>query len=362
VPRPHAITPDQDLEAFFQAMSGGFALAQAAHGTRTLDHTLAGRRVRLAFAGCGLKHLARPMAHLSAPHSPGVPDLQVKVWEGPLGWTPPRLVWTQGQLGHQGEVVGLGSGRFCVNYHDTSGLFNMYDRESGKVLYWIPRAADLPFWEIASPFRMVFHWWARSIGGLLAHAAAVGQEGRGLLLVGKSGSGKSTASLSCLHHGMEFVGDDYVLLTHDPQPVAHSLYSTAKMHAAFLGEALPAWKGRVAAEIGPENKAVLFLNETAPDALRPRLELRAVVMPQIADQQQATLAPRPALEGLLALAPSTIFQLPGARREAMSFFSNFMRGMSVCAMKTGTDLASCPRALLELLGSIQEPGMEVGVA
>ena len=82
----------------------------------------------------------------------------------------------------------------------------MWDRHSRRALYWVRRASDLPFWEIASPFRILFHWWAQSWGGQVAHAAAVGVNGRGVLLAGKSGSGKSTAALACLRQGMDFRG------------------------------------------------------------------------------------------------------------------------------------------------------------
>jgi hypothetical protein len=189
----------------------------------------------------------------------------------------------------------------------------------------------------------------------------VGQDGLGVLLVGRSGSGKSTTALACLRHGMEFVGDDYVLLLADPVPTAYSLYNSAKMHSAFLEEVLPAWKPWVAREIGPENKSVFYLHENLPQNLRASLELRAIVIPQISDQAQAALAPRPATEGLLALAPSTLFQFPEARREAMAFLSGLTRRLPVWVLRTGTDLASGPGALRRLLGTLEKHPREVGV-
>jgi energy-coupling factor transporter ATP-binding protein EcfA2 len=47
------------------------------------------------------------------------------------------------------------------------------------------------------------------------HAACVGRAGRGILLMGRSGAGKSTVALHCLLRGMEFVAEDGVFVTAD---------------------------------------------------------------------------------------------------------------------------------------------------
>ncbi len=44
------------------------------------------------------------------------------------------------------------------------------------------------------------------------HAACVGRAGRGILLVGSSGAGKSTVTLQCLLHGLEILSEDSVFV------------------------------------------------------------------------------------------------------------------------------------------------------
>jgi hypothetical protein len=61
----------------------------------------------------------------------------------------------------------------------------------------------------------VFTLAARSQGLMPLHGACVGRDGRGLLLVGDSGAGKSTASLHCLLRGMDFLTEDSVFVTPD---------------------------------------------------------------------------------------------------------------------------------------------------
>jgi hypothetical protein len=54
---------------------------------------------------------------------------------------------------------------------------------------------------------------ARVQGLVPLHAAAVGDQGRGLLLMGDSGAGKSTMALHCLLQGLELVSEDGVFVT-----------------------------------------------------------------------------------------------------------------------------------------------------
>ncbi len=56
---------------------------------------------------------------------------------------------------------------------------------------------------------------ARAQGLLPLHAAAVGCEGRGLLLMGDSGAGKSTMALHCLLQGLELLSEDSVFVSPD---------------------------------------------------------------------------------------------------------------------------------------------------
>jgi hypothetical protein len=61
----------------------------------------------------------------------------------------------------------------------------------------------------------VFTLAARAQGLMPLHGACVGCDGRGLLLFGDSGAGKSTASLHCLLRGMEFLAEDSIFVTPD---------------------------------------------------------------------------------------------------------------------------------------------------
>jgi hypothetical protein len=58
----------------------------------------------------------------------------------------------------------------------------------------------------------VFTLASRAQGLVPLHAACVGRAGRGLLLMGSSGAGKSTVALHCLLQGLEFLAEDAVFV------------------------------------------------------------------------------------------------------------------------------------------------------
>jgi hypothetical protein len=58
----------------------------------------------------------------------------------------------------------------------------------------------------------VFTLAARAQGLVPLHGACVGRDGRGILLLGESGSGKSTVALHCLLSGLDFLSEDSVFV------------------------------------------------------------------------------------------------------------------------------------------------------
>jgi len=62
---------------------------------------------------------------------------------------------------------------------------------------------------------VVFTLASRAQGLVSLHAACVGRSGRGLLLMGSSGTGKSTLALHCLMQGLDFLAEDAVFVRPD---------------------------------------------------------------------------------------------------------------------------------------------------
>jgi hypothetical protein len=106
-------------------------------------------------------------------------------------------------------------------------VFRSGDRVARRHLLAVRQASALSPREGASPLRRQLNW-ALGPDVLFVHAGAVGDADGVALLMGASGSGKSSTSVACLRAGMGFLSDDYCLVRGDP-PVVHRLYATARL-------------------------------------------------------------------------------------------------------------------------------------
>ena len=89
-----------------------------------------------------------------------------------------------------------------------------------------------PEWNCSTPLRHILHLALATRGVQFVHAGAVGRPDGGVIIVGRSGSGKSTSTLSTLGSDLLYAGDDYVGVSLNPDgggPYVHSLYGCGKL-------------------------------------------------------------------------------------------------------------------------------------
>src|SRR4029077_4802081 len=84
--------------------------------------------------------------------------------------------------------------------------------------------------EIAEPIRAILSWFMREHNRQLIHAAAVGNSDGGVLLIGRSGAGKSNTALCCLASDLQYAADDFCAVSVGSEPHVYSLYCTGKTH------------------------------------------------------------------------------------------------------------------------------------
>ncbi len=339
---------DRVLE-FFDAMCAVHAQAVAIAGGEERHFLIGTRRVCLRFAGPGLPARLTPaLEHLAAAPSSG--DLIVLLWDSASSGVPPvRSPWQLDAYTPRGDLRGDAGGRLRAGFSLGTCTLSMLDLERGLGLYWIHDARELPPWEVAAPLRTILGWWAADQGAQLAHGAAVGIGEDAVLLVGRGGSGKSTTALACLDRGLRYAGDDYVLLRPDgaAPPTVHSLYRTGKLRPQDLAERLP--NLRLRHFTAPDyDKAVLLLGDDHRDLLADGLTVRAIVIPNVCPSGTA-LRPASAIEVLKALAPTTLFQLPGAGKEALQMMSAIAQNVPGYRLEVGPDLDEVVGAIRSLL-------------
>ena len=98
-----------------------------------------------------------------------------------------------------------------------------------------------------------------------------------------------------------------------------------------------------------EEKALYFLHGLLPDALSTGFALRAILLPRVTGLPTTRTALVAPAAGLRALAPSTIFQSPGAGEQDFQRISALVQAVPCYDLALGTDLGAIPDVILGVL-------------
>ena len=354
--------PEDEYLAFFQFIYAYYIKAEnKSAGYQDRFFSVGDRPVRLRFAGNGLIPALTPaLAHLEIPLT-NAPDLSVFLWDNvSTGTELPSIIsryldslgewWIH--LGKRGEINELTNERIHTAYHLGPNILSIIDLKENLAMYWVKDAQALPYYEIGSPLRTILHWWADRGAYQFIHAGAVGLAAGGVLLAGKGGTGKSTTALVCLEAGLMYASDDYCLVKTDPVPFVYSLYNTAKLRGDLDLERFPLLAPFVSNKSRLESdKAVFFLQQHFPQLVSRGFPIKAILLPLVTDQKETRLRPVTAGAVLAALAPSTLFQLPGAGSTAIKTMKKLVGQVPGYILELGTDTAKIPETILGLLSN-----------
>jgi hypothetical protein len=230
-------------------------------------------------------------------------------------------------------------------FHDLR-IWQIYDHDERFGLLWLAGPRSYCDWEPGAPLRVFLHWASCFQDMRLTHAGVLGKDGAGVLLAGKGGSGKSGTVVGGIAHGLQSVGDDYVLVEATPDNVtAYPLFQTLKqdlpglrrlgLEALIAGSRSANW----------QDKYEFTSREIGGQPLAERLPIRAIVVPRIADVNTSKVRPVSPQRAMLALAPTGLFQLPGERDSGVRFFTNLVRRLPCFELALSHDPADVARTL-----------------
>jgi hypothetical protein len=311
---------------------------------------VAGIQIELAFAGENLcPYILPALAHLEV-QSPDEPDLRIHVWDSDstgIEFVLPPV--SRDCFTTRGDIWGMSSARIRSAFHWIEFSVNVFDVKRREGVFWVRSDACVSNWTRGSPLRTLLHWSMEANGRQLVHAAAVGTDEGALLITGRGGVGKSTTALACLEAGMQFLGDDYVVVGLDPQPRVYRLYGSAKLTAAQLGR-FP----DLARLVGPgdfleDGKALIVLPPSMNRQIPHSLPLRALVTPSFADSRESFIGTADPLDLQQAAAITTMSQLPHAGPRTHAFFEHMARTLPVGRLHLGTEIDRIPMAVESFL-------------
>lgn len=336
----------EGLDAAFARMGASVEAAAARRPelVREARYAVGGRPVRVRCVGPRLMAgIDAAWAHLRSDDLPASPDgLLVELWDeresGTAADPPPRCLGASGpsplEVSADGRFVGHRSG-------ETRAWF---DRATSHVIARVGDSARLSGHERGRPLETPILIWLRDQGVQLVHAAFVSRGMDGVLVVGRSGAGKSTCALACLQAGFDFLGDDKLGLSAsaDGTDVGHSL--TGSLHLEHDNLARFPTFARRAVRDAPldDGKCLLLLSEMLPARLRRCAAIRAVVTVRVAPGEPSGFEHASRGDVLVATALSTVLHLPIDGQWAMSRLAGVVTRVPVYRLTMGHDVDRIP--------------------
>lgn len=312
---------------------------------------LAGRTVLLRFAGDALSGPLLPaLAHLRTERR-DEPALVVRVWDSESTSSPaPTPTWDLDDFREHGVIRGYFGDGFYTVFEWGPRALNVVDAERAEAFYWVRGADSIGLPERGAPLRTLFNLWLAGEDVQLVHGGAVGHPNGCVLLVGRSGAGKTSTALSCLDSDMGHIGEDYCLVAEGTPPMVSSLYSSAKVEPEAIARLPKAQDLVESMPRGADEKALLDIHLNLPDKMMRTAPLRAVAIPRITGRPETAVVPSSAGSALAAVAPSTMLQLPGNGAHAMRLLSSVVQSVPCVSLEVGTDPALIAPAIEGILG------------
>jgi hypothetical protein len=317
------------LSPGLEAAGRAFSLAWQAQPAERYSgwYCFAGRSVAVRVVGRTLgEYLCRPFAHLAAePPGDRPPKLTIEMWDRAIAGLPYTEAPVAQGADRSWEAAGgvfatYGAGRVARFFRP--GGATWLDRGAGRIVGWRDSAAGLSTDERTKPLPLILAAWYHDCNVQVIHAGLVARDGRGVLVGGQAGSGKSTTALACALDGFDFLGDDHVGLESASEGwLGRSLYNGARVEPRHLANFPELSPGAIASQDPNDDKFLIFLAENQQARVTQAAAICAIVLPRLNGAAQTQLRPASRADVVRRIGPSSLIVVmsagaPGLRQLA----------------------------------------------
>ncbi len=229
-----------------------------------------------------------------------------------------------------------------------SNTVSLLNKDKGVAFFLFDDISNLPYYESGSPFKNILQWWFENRDSSMIHSASIAFDGMALLIAGRGGSGKSSTALSCIMNGMEYLGDDYIVVNGEKKFSVSSVYNSIKLTSDSLKKFSGINKNIINPSFTKNEKGVAFLSEIKKFAMARSASLKGVILPEISGFDHSSFSRISSSECFRSLAPSTIFQHIGRRKNISKFIAQLTKHLPCYKLKAGRD----PELISEIVKSI----------
>lgn len=237
-----------------------------------------------------------------------------------------------------------GSLQICTDNHRLIGS----DSVRRRYYYARPKPTQVDTVVYGHTLAGLFSRWASDSGLILLHAAAVGWDGKGVLIAGRSGSGKSTFAVSCLTAGLDFVSDDYALICESGQLCAMPLYTNIAVNPDMYSLLPRSERLSAPAYADWWNGKLHFHLDNAH--LCQKLDIKAVIMPRVSGDPKPSIAVSPSGSAMTQMIHSSLVQLERYRdTQLIQKIAARMGNLPVYEMNMSANLEKNPAFLRSMI-------------
>ena len=225
------------------------------------------------------------------------------------------------------------------------------DITTRRVTIAYPKSEEADPWLLAHLFFTVpLAELLKRLGLYMAHAAGVAVNGKGLLIAGESGAGKTTLAIALVRAGFAFLADDTLFLSTSKGLRALAFpdeFDITPQTAAFFPElrrleqaSLPIWR-----EKRPICAGEVYQTEPCWEC-KPAI----MVFPRPARSRESTLAPMPKDQALLELVCNVLRTDPRSAQAHLDALAALVKQCRCYRLQTGRDfdkLAVMLRGMVE---------------
>jgi hypothetical protein len=325
-------------------------------GETVADFHVADSRIRLRVAGSSLLNVFAALFHRRIAPSEATPRLTICAFEGSTSGLVPSIVAELDGMADPAAQVSIwrNPGLQLLRHRRPLSSLEVYDASTRVGLFYLEDVRKMGAADYCRPLHQFFRWWQADGPWQPIHAAAVAGPAGGVLLGGKSGSGKSRTALICARAGWRYAGDDLVLVRSRPEPWAENIYSSARLaddSLARLGEFRSA---AFASGARTDEKTDLILDRLLSREQFAGFSVQAILLPKVRQGPETTFRPASRADTLLALAPSTMI-VDGGDAGTFARISEAVNALPAYWLDVGGDIDGIPEAIENLLKIVPMP-------
>jgi len=358
-----AIASHSEHEADWLAgVRGAFAAACEAERSTVKESNLrlCGRPVRMRVAGAELvEQLTRCFETLEDPTiacaGDAAVDLSIHAWDrAETGVGCPGIPHAPDTTDVLGSGLLLQFRQGQLLRYDRAAMVKCLDRASNELFVCVEDARKTELAERCKPFPHFLATWCHDRGVEILHAGLISRRGRGVLLGGRAGSGKSTCAVASALAGFDFLGDDCVGTEITPTACrGHACYNAVRVDDGNLGR-LPILQGHRFPPISPRDKkkSLVYMSDVIPGRSVASTTIVAIAVPRIVGAGPSRLVPASKGATLRKLAPSTLLRGLGSRAQGLAHIAELVRRLPCYELELGAVIDDVPRCLDALLARV----------